>query len=250
MRLVMLRQIWEATESPDNNLRKTRFTHDFFKLDSYKKMCVFLATGFASNSMVDMIREYCEAGTDNIEHFESYIELLAAVDRLVDICNGYGVDQNTHSKRKQNAGPINTPRHSHVLELLQTLRLFEQWKVECGGYKKTFITWQKHEDLRWLVFGIAGYAALYLQEDGSIAVDQGRFGSDTMEHLFALIRLGNSNPTNQQPMEELSQLGANNAVLEANMFRYKGTNTGGAQVPLSSYVADLPTRTMRQKLEK
>jgi hypothetical protein len=98
-------------------------------------MHVFLATGFASNSMVDMIPEYCEAGNDNIEHFEGYIELLAAVDRLVDICNGYGVDQNTHSKRKRNAGPINTPRHSHVLELLQTLRLFEQWKVECGGYK-------------------------------------------------------------------------------------------------------------------
>lgn len=250
MRLAMLQQIWEATESPDSNLRKTRFSYDYFELDSYKKMRVFLATGFASNSMIDMIRDYCSAGHDNIEHYEGLIELLTAVDRLVDICNAYGADQDTHSKRKRNAYPINTPKHSHVLELLKTLQLFEQWKVECGGYKNTFITWQSHEDLRWLVFGIVCYAALYLKEDGSVVVDQGRFGSDTMEHLFALIRAGNSNPTNQQANEELSRVGANNAVLEANMFRSRGTNTGGAQVAASSYVAELPTRAKRQKRKK
>ena len=124
------------------------------------------------------------------------------------------------------------------------------WKKECGGYTKQFITWQSHEDLRWLVFGIVGYAALYLKNDCSLAVDQGRFGSDTMEHLFALIRAGNSNPTNQQANEGLSKVGANNAVLEANMFRTKGTNTGGAQVGVESYVADIQTKSQRQKRKR
>lgn len=104
--------------------------------------------------------------------------------------------------------------------------------------------------MRWLIFGIVGYAALYLKEDGSIVVDQGRFGSDTMEHLFALIRMGNSNPTQEQANAELSRVGANNAVLEANMFRTRGTNTVGGQVPPESYVAALPTRAKRQKHEQ
>lgn len=90
-------------------------------------------------------------------------------------------------------------------------------------------------------------AALYLKDDCSLAVDQGRFGSDTMEHLFALIRMGNSNPTNQQANEGLSKVGANNAVLEANMFRTRGTNTGGAQVPAESYVAGIETKKKQQK---
>jgi hypothetical protein len=107
---------------------------------------------------------------------------------------------------------------------------------------------QTHEDLRWLVFGIVGYAALYLKEDGSVVVDQGRFGSDTMEHLFALIRAGNnSNPTQEQANVELSRVGANNAVLDATMFRTRGTNNQGGQVPAASYVSDLQTRTKRQK---
>jgi len=250
MRLAMLQEIWEQTESPGSNLRKTRFTYDFFELDSYKKMRVFLATGFASNSMVDMIRDYCADGNGNIEQYESWIELLLSVDRLVDICNGYGVEQKTHSKRFRNAGPIDKPRHEMVLELLKILQLFESWKDQCGGFKKTYLTRQTHEDLRWLIFGIVGYAALYLKEDGSIVVDQGRFGSDTMEHLFALIRMGNSNPTQEQANAELSRVGANNAVLEANMFRTRGTNTVGGQVPPESYVAALPTRAKRQKHEQ
>jgi hypothetical protein len=250
MKLSMLKKVWEASESADSNLRKTRFSYDYFELDSYKKMRVFLATGFASNSMIEMIKDFCDAGHDEIENYSSFIELLSSVDRLVDICNAYDPDKPTHSKSRRDAYPIDKPRHEHVLELLKTLQLFEKWKVQCGGYKKTFLTWQTHEDLRWLIFGITGYAVLNLKEDGSITVDQGRFGSDTMEHLFALIRAGNSNPTNQQANEELSRVSANNAVLEANMFRTKGTNTSSAQVPASSYVADLKTKTKRQKMEK
>lgn len=159
MRLAALKEIWQATESADTNLRQTRFSYDFFELDSYKKMRVFLATGFASNSMIDMIKDYCDAGHDELERYEGLIELLSSVDRLIDICNAYDPDKPTHSKRKRDVYPIDCPRHRHVLELLKTLQLFERWKVECGGYNKKFITWQTHEDLRWLVFGIAGYAA-------------------------------------------------------------------------------------------
>jgi hypothetical protein len=137
-------------------------------------MRVFLATGFASNSMIDMITSYCDAGNDDIKNYSSLIELLSSVDQLIDICNTYDPNQKTNSERRRDyGGPINKPQHQHVLELLKTLQLFEKWRVQCGGYKKTFITWQTLEDLRGLVFGIVGYAVLNLKEDGSIVVDQG-----------------------------------------------------------------------------
>jgi hypothetical protein len=101
MRLAALKLIWEATESPGSNLRKTCFTYDYFELDSYKKMRVFLATGFASDSMIDMIHDYCGvgkedgAGKDNVKNYEGLIQLLSAVNRLVDICNAYDANQKT-----------------------------------------------------------------------------------------------------------------------------------------------------------
>lgn len=101
------------------------------------------------------------------------------------------------------------------------------------------------------MFGIAGYAALYLKEDGSLVVDQGRFGSDTMEHLFALIRMGNSNPTNQQANEGLSKVSANNSILlNASMFKNKGINATKSQTPAEDYVADVQTKTQREKRQK
>jgi hypothetical protein len=42
-------------------------------------------------------------------------------------------------------------------------------------------------------------------------------------------------------------VGANNAVLEANMFRTIGTNTAKAQVPAESYVAEIQSKSKRQK---
>jgi hypothetical protein len=115
MRLAALKLIWEATESPGSNLCKTRFTYDYFELDSYKKMRVFLATGFASDSMIDMIHDYCGvgkedgAGKDNVKNYEGLIQLLSAVNRLVDICNAYDANQKTESQRPRNVYPIDRP---------------------------------------------------------------------------------------------------------------------------------------------
>jgi hypothetical protein len=109
MRLATLKQIWNATESPDTNLRKTCFTYNYFELDLYKKMRVFLATGFASDSMIDMIKEYCEAGNCELERYDGWIELLSAVNRLVDICNEYDPNKPTHSKRNRDVYPIDCP---------------------------------------------------------------------------------------------------------------------------------------------
>ena len=85
MRLADLEQIWEATKSPGSNLCTTCFTSDYFELDSYKKMRVFLATGFASNSMMNMINDYCGEDVDKLKNCKGLIELvLPDVNRLVD----------------------------------------------------------------------------------------------------------------------------------------------------------------------
>ena len=36
----------------------------------------------------------------------------------------------------------------------------------------------------WMVFGVAAVASLYLKEDGSLSMHQGRSGSDVCEHFF------------------------------------------------------------------
>ena len=72
---------------------------------------------------------------------------------------------------------------------------------------------------------------------------KGHTGSDICEHFFALLKAGNSNPDPMVARQRASTVSAANAVVEANMFCNKRkTNTAGAKIDPSAYVAAMPTR--------
>ena len=60
--------------------------------------------------------------------------------------------------KDKNVQLIDCPKHSHITELFDVLRLFEEWKEESGGFTKHFIPRQMYEDLVWMIFGVAAYA--------------------------------------------------------------------------------------------
>jgi hypothetical protein len=244
MNLAMIKSIWQSYESAGSQLRKTHLGHDHFELDAYKKMRVFLAVQVMSQSTIGMIKEHCESddNDDDISIYQGMIEIFDKIDRLVDICNAYHEDQDTKSGRARNVQKINHPKHKHVIELFDILRVVEEWKLECGGFNKRFLTRQTYEDLLWVVYGIAGIASCYLKDDGSLTLDQGRLGSDIMEHLFSMMRDDNSNPNLGQANLAASKIGSVNAMYQGNMFRTKrgGTNTVGANVDPEAYLQPLP----------
>ena len=147
-----------------------------------------------------MIRDYCDDDSNStaIKDYQPMIDLFLKVDRLVDIMNG--------STKKEGVELINHPRHKHITELFDILRVFEGWKKECGGFTNNFITSYTYQDLVWMVFGVAAHASLYLDEDGSNVMHQGRSGTDVCEHFFSMIRYINSNPTMQQAREGASKV--------------------------------------------
>lgn len=253
MKLAMIKQIWLEYESSGANLRKTHLGIDNFDLDSYKKMRVFLAMQVMSQSTIRMIKEYCDDDSNeaNIRGYEGMLELFNKIDRLVDICNAYGADQITKDNRRRDVEKINHPKHRHIIELFDVLRVFEEWKKEVGGFNKHFITKQTYEDLLWLVYGIgiAGLAACYLKEDKSITFDQGRLGSDVMEHFFSMIRNDNSNPDLGAANQAAGKIGSLNTVVDGNMFKGKRgrTNTVGANVDATAYLAPLPNAKYQKR---
>ena len=213
------------------SLRKYRKTHDHFVLNPY-------AVQIPSQDTITMLKEECH---DNIEEFESMIELFEAVDRLVDIMNGVGYKNG----KNKDVELINHPLHRHMSELFDILRLFEEWKKECGGFNKKFITQQTYEDLVWMVFGVNAIAILYLDADENKVMHQGRSGSDVCEHFFAMIRYINSNPTMQQCREGGSRVASQ---VPSNMFSKKaGSNAGGATVEAADYLAPVSIRVTKRR---
>ena len=149
-------------------------------------MRVFLAVQVMSQSVIIMVTEYCnrDDNKSSLEDYKPMLEIFNAMDRLVDIMNCYHENQITKSGGTRDVQKINHPKHRQVKELFDILRLFEEWRLECGKFTTQFITWQTYQDLKWMVFGVACMAAKYLKEDESIEIDTGRSGSDVMEHLF------------------------------------------------------------------
>jgi hypothetical protein len=248
MNLAMIRSVWLKYEPPGSGLRKTHFGYDHFELDAYKKMRVFLAVQVMSQSAINMIKECCadEDNDEDIDNFKGMIELFTKINRLVDICNGYGAEQRTKSDNRRDVEKIDHPKHRHILELFDILRVVEEWKAECGGFNAKFITKQTYEDLLWLVYGIAGVASYYLKEDRSLSIDQGRLGSDIMEHFFSMIRDNNSNPNLGQANLAAGKIGSVNAMIQGGMFRkgkkrkQGGGNTAGAKEDKQAYLQQLP----------
>jgi hypothetical protein len=249
MNLAMVQAIWMVMKSEITEVRLDHLTYDHFELDPWKKMRVFLAVQITSQSVVDMIKAYCRRDGDdnyaaNIKQYEGMIQLFDKVNRLIDICNGRDANEMTKSYNPRDTYKINHPKHRHCIELFDTLRVFEEWRKECGGFNKKFITKYTYDDLKWLIFGITGLAATYLQTNEEFVMDQGRMGSDANEHLFGMIRSGNANTHAGQANERLSSITATNAVFNASMFREKkgGANTIGAKTDPEEYVRPLPKR--------
>ena len=151
------------------------------------------------------------------------IELLDAVNRLIDIINARGYKNGKHLK----VWHINSTAHPHIFEMFSILRLFEEWKQEVGLTDR-FITRQTYEDLVWMVFGLAGIACVYLDTDGNKKMHQGRSGTDVCEHFFAMIRSINSNPNLQQCREGASKVSSS---IKSNLFTGTkgGQNTAGTK---------------------
>ena len=96
-----------------------------------------------------------------------------------------------HNGVKKLEETINSPthHHHHLVELLETLTLLNDWKKEAGKFKERFITNESFEDLTWMVFGVVGVSMTYLKADKQYVFDQGRSGSDCCEHHFGNIRM-------------------------------------------------------------
>lgn len=207
---------------------------------------MFLAAQNTSQSCIEMIQEYCarESNDATLAHYDGMITLFHHVDHLIDIFNAYGGTQETKGFKFRNVEKINHPKHSHITKLFDALLVFEEWKEECGGLNKNFITRETYEDLKWLIFAVAFFAALYLKTDLSNTLNQGRTGSDICEHFFALLlKAGCPNPDPLMARQRASNVTAGSAVVEAHMFHVKKrTNTSGAHIDSEAYVADLPTR--------
>jgi hypothetical protein len=132
--LKMVESIWRASESGAGHLRTTHLGVDHFQLDSYKKMRVFLAVQVMSQSTIRMIKKHCAKNSDaDINEYQGMIEIFEKVDRLVDICNSRGAAEIIKVGTARNTYKINSPRHKHLADLFDVLRLFEEWKVEAGG---------------------------------------------------------------------------------------------------------------------
>ena len=247
MALKMMENAWVAMGDSDlasASLRKYKFTWDHFLLNSYNKMRVFLAMQALSQTMADMLTDYCKPEAEggkggDIKEFEPMLEIISAVNRLVDIMNGIrfknGKDKEVYL--------IDTPFHPHIFELFDILRLFEDWKKEAGGFTDKFLTRQTYEDLVWMVFGVAALACTYLEE-GNI-LHQGRGGSDVVEHFFAMIRNINPNPTLQQLRQCASKC---SNFVKSNLFSWKGkNNAGGAPKGHDDYMAPMMKKSKTKK---
>ena len=145
---------------------------------------------------------------------------------------------------------INSPDHKHIEELFDILRLFEEWKKETKGSPSKFITSYTYEDLVWMVFGVAAVARLYLNADKSVAMHQGRSGSDVCEHFFALIRYINQNPTMKQCIDGGSRVASRN-MMQVNMFSFDSkANAGQAPVESANYFVPVKPAKKKRKLNK
>jgi hypothetical protein len=102
--------------------------------------------------MIKMVNDFCAEDDGYISEFEPMMGIFEEIDCLVDIMNG----QNYLSGKNLNVSKINNPQHVHVYELFNMLKLFTEWKDNAGRFSNKFITKQLHEDLVWMIFGLAG----------------------------------------------------------------------------------------------
>lgn len=187
----------------------------------------------------DDVHDSCE--------YRGMLKISDKMDRLEDICNARSCNEITKSQTARDTYKIDCPKHKHLTELFDILRLFEEWKMEAGGFNKHFITKQTYEDLQWTVYGIAGVAVEFLEEDGSKQFDQEVSGSDCCEHFFTSIKDDCSNPTLGQANQsagkktELNSLGGGNYCVPAVPLSCKCKNQKNHKRFILLVLTTLPT---------
>ena len=92
----MLENVWVEMSDADittASLWKYKFTWDRFELNSYNSMWCYLTFQAMFQMMKDVVHYFCrpiEEGVmgGDIAEFEPFLEIITAVNRLVDIMNG------------------------------------------------------------------------------------------------------------------------------------------------------------------
>ena len=187
-------------------------------------MRVSFASQITSPTTIRMLRDrqLLEKCNMTDEMVAPFIEIIDKLDETVDIMNA----KSEHNGVRKKGRIINSPKHKHLMELLELLSLFTSWKKEAGAFKERTITSESYEDLTWMVFSVVGVATTFLEEDGSQMFDQGRSGSDVLEHHF-------SNICSKFPSAILQncEIGTANAqACRSNTFNTKsGGNTAGSR---------------------
>ena len=227
MQLKMIQHLWQASKDGGNDYCLTlhrKFTRNHFEKNSFNRMRVFLAVQITSQGSLRLLRDKLLLQKCHItdELVAPFIKIISTLDRLVDIMNARSV----HNGVPKDGRIIHKPTHPHLMELLDTLKIFAAWKKEADSNKEHFITPESYEDMTWMIYAVIGVAVTHLSDDGSKKMDQGRFGSDVCENHF-------SNNRTKYPSASLvdCEVGtANSQSSRTHTFSTKtGSNTSGSR---------------------
>ena len=153
--------------------------------------------------------------------FESLIDLCEKANRLVDIMNSRGKDHD--------APIIDSPTHELLIEALDILIWFRQWKQEidddptCDSEWDFFNT-EISSDLNLMIFSLVCTCRFYLSKFSKFkpAIVQRRGNQDPCEHCFAHIRShcgGTQHATSQMAASATSTASADRHACGGNTKR-------------------------------
>ena len=160
--LDIIKDLWEETGDGKvgSSLRVLKYTVDHFIKNAFNRMRVHLATQIISLSTCWLINESSSRKYTK-EDLAPMREIIFTLDQSIDIMNATA----NHNGVKELGETINSPTHHHLVKLLETLALLNDWKKEAGKFKERFITNESFEDLAWMVFGVIGVFMTYLKAD-------------------------------------------------------------------------------------
>jgi hypothetical protein len=102
--LAMLHELWKICGDADgpSSLRNYPFTADHFENNSYNRMRVYLSVQITSHTMIETIKRHAEDMEGGLKAYSSMIEVIDALDRLIDIfnCTDMGRHKNTKGARQ------------------------------------------------------------------------------------------------------------------------------------------------------
>ena len=233
--LGMIRKAWEAVELGGiATLTQTKLTVDHFVKNPHSRMRVFLAAQILSSSVHELLRKYVEGDEGMTAEYSSLMMVIKKLDRLIDIWN--------HPDGKGMVF-IDHPKHEYINELESILILFTNWKDAAKEAKNPwlFFSTEIYNDLCWIVYGLKGVAAYYLDDQKRWKMVQSRGGTDDVEHAFSHQRSKNSNPT----ISDCNNTLGRDTGLKSTTFSLRSkSNTSGDQV---LYITELQQSLLNKR---